>query len=78
MVAIEYVTLGLLAGVLAAAGAFGLSWAVARQLLDIEWHAAPALLLSGVALTGAMVGAVGLAASVDVLIRKPLATLRRE
>ncbi len=78
MAAIEYVTLGLLAGVLAAAGAFGLSWAVARHLFDIEWHASPGLLLAGVALTGAMVGAVGLLASVDVLIRKPLATLRRE
>jgi putative ABC transport system permease protein len=78
MVAIEYTTLGLLAGVLAAAGALGLSWAVARQLFDIEWHAAPGLLLAGVALTGAMVGVVGVAASVDVLIRKPLATLRRE
>jgi putative ABC transport system permease protein len=78
MVAIEYVTLGLLAGVLAGAGALGLSWAVARQLFDIEWHAAPELILSGVVLTGAMVGLVGMAASVDVLIRKPLATLRRE
>ncbi|HEY6359191.1 MAG TPA: FtsX-like permease family protein, partial [Vicinamibacterales bacterium] len=78
MAAIEYVTLGLLAGVLAAAGAFGLSWAVARRLFDIEWHASPGLLFAGVACVGAMVGAVGLAASVDVLIRKPLATLRRE
>jgi putative ABC transport system permease protein len=78
MAALEYLVLGLLAGVLGAAGAIGLSWAAARQLFDIEWHPNPALLAGGVVRTAGLVGLVGLAASVDVLLRKPLATLRRE
>jgi putative ABC transport system permease protein len=78
MVTIEYTVLGLLAGVLAALGALGLSWAAARRLFDIEWHPAPGLLISGVVITAIAVGAVGVASSVDVLVRKPLATLRRE
>jgi putative ABC transport system permease protein len=78
MVTIEYVVLGFLAGVLAAVGALGLSWAAARRLFDIEWHPAPALLLAGVVATSLAVGAVGLVSSLDVLVRKPLATLRRE
>lgn len=78
MVAIEYGLLGLLAGVLAAGGALGLSWVMARGLFDIDWRPAPVLLAAGVALTAAAASLVGLAASADVLVRKPLATLRRE
>jgi len=78
MVAIEYVVLGAIAGVVAAAGAAGLSWAAARQLFDIDWRPAFGLLAAGVGLTALLVGAVGLGASVDVVVRKPLATLRRE
>jgi putative ABC transport system permease protein len=78
MVAIEYGLLGLLAGLLAAAGALALSWVMARGLFDIDWRPAPGLLAAGVALTAAAASLVGLAASADVLVRKPLATLRRE
>lgn len=78
MVAIEYVVLGAIAGVVAAGGAAGLSWAAARQLFDIDWRPAFGLLAVGVGFTALLVGAVGLGASVDVVVRKPLATLRRE
>jgi putative ABC transport system permease protein len=78
MVAIEYVVLGAIAGVVAAGGAVGLSWAAARRLFDIDWQPAYGLLASGVGVTALLVGAVGLAASFDVVVRKPLATLRRE
>jgi putative ABC transport system permease protein len=78
MVAIEYGLLGLIAGVLAGLGALGLSWAAARRLFDIAWHPAPGLLATGVLATAVMVGLVGLLSSVDVVVRKPLATLRRE
>jgi putative ABC transport system permease protein len=78
MVAIEYGLLGALAGALGAAGAFGLSWAAATRLFDIAWHPAPGLLASGVALAAAVVGIVGLGASADVLLRKPLGILRSE
>lgn len=78
MLALEYCALGLLAGLIGAGGALGLSWAVAKYLLEIEWRPAPMLLSAGVLLTTALVAVVGVAASLDVLRRKPLATLRAE
>jgi putative ABC transport system permease protein len=78
MLALEYCALGLLAGLIGAGGALGLSWAVTKYLLEIEWRPAPALLVIGIVLTAALVGVVGVIASVDVLRRKPLATLRAE
>lgn len=78
MVAIEYGTLGALAGILAAAGAMGLSYAVSRYLLDIAWHPAPAVLIAGIVGTTALVAVVGVVSSLDVLVRKPLGTLRAE
>ena len=78
MVAVEYGMLGLLAGVLGAAGALGLSWALARWLFEIDWRPAPGLLSAGVVVTAITVAIVGLISSADVLIRKPLGTLRSE
>jgi putative ABC transport system permease protein len=78
MTAVEYGLLGILAGVLGAAGAFGLSWAVATQLLEITWQPAPGLLAAGAALTAVTVCAAGVLASLDVLLKKPLGTLRNE
>jgi putative ABC transport system permease protein len=78
MVTIEYGVLGLLAGVLGAAGAVVLSWVVSTRLLEIPWRFAPEILAVGVILTTLMVAAVGLGASLDVVLRKPLATLRSE
>jgi putative ABC transport system permease protein len=78
MVAVEYGILGLLAGILGAAGALGLSWVLATYLLEIEWRPAPAALTAGAFGTAALVALVGLAASLDILIRKPLGTLRSE
>jgi putative ABC transport system permease protein len=78
MVAVEYGLLGLLAGALGAAGAFVLSWALAEFLFDITWRPAPIMLTAGALVTAIAVSAVGLVASADVLLKKPLATLRRE
>jgi putative ABC transport system permease protein len=78
MVAIEYGMLGLLAGLMGAAGALALSYLLARNLFDIDWHPAPDLLALGVALTAIVVSVVGLIASIDVLVRKPLGTLRSQ
>jgi len=78
MAAIEYGLIGLLAGLIGAAGAAALSWLVATRLFEIDWRPAPGLLAIGVVTTAVVVGAVGLAASADVLVRKPLATLRNE
>ena len=76
MVAVEYGVLGVLAGVVAAAGALGLSWALARYLFEISWRPAPGLLVTGAILTAALVCVVGLVSSLDVLVRKPLGSLR--
>jgi putative ABC transport system permease protein len=78
MMAAEYGVLGTLAGVLGTVGGFLLSWALARYLFEIEWEASGALFAAGVLGTGAAVAVVGVLASLDVLRRKPLATLRSE
>jgi putative ABC transport system permease protein len=78
MLALEYCALGLLAGLIGAGGALGLSWAVTKWLLEIDWRPAPWMLSFGVVATVLLVGIVGVVASLDVLRRKPLATLRAE
>lgn len=77
-VALEYCALGLLAGIIGAAGALGLSWGVARHVFDIAWRPAPLLLTAGAALTMLLVATVGVLASADVLRKKPLGILRAE
>lgn len=61
---------------LGAAGAAGLTWALSRFAFEIPWRPLPALLSFGVVATGLVVAGVGVAASWDVLQKKPLATLR--
>ena len=78
MYLLEYGVLGTLAGVVGSSGALLLTWALSRQVLDIPWQPAPGLNLLGVVLTAAVVAVVGIASSLDVLRRKPLATLRAE
>jgi putative ABC transport system permease protein len=78
MVTVEYGVLGALAGLLGALGAGLMSWVLAQYLFEIDWRPAPGLLLSGVLLTAALVSVVGLIASADVLVRKPLGTLKGE
>ena len=76
MLLLEYGVLGLLAGTLGALGAAALTWALSRFAFDMAYHPATALWAIGIALTGLVVSVVGVAASWDVLQRKPLATLR--
>ncbi len=78
MLLVEYGVLGLLAGVVGSAGAVALTWGVSRYALDIPWRLFPAEHLAGVALTAALVAAIGVLSSLDVLRNKPLATLRSE
>jgi putative ABC transport system permease protein len=74
----EYGLLGLVAGLVGASAADGLSYAVARYVFEIEWAFSPALNVAGVAATVLLVGAVGALSSLDVLTRKPLAILRSQ
>jgi putative ABC transport system permease protein len=78
MLALEYSALGLIAGLIGAAGSLALSWAVCRFVFEIDWEPAPVLLTAGAAATTALVGIIGVVASADVLRKKPLATLRAE
>ena len=78
MLALEYGALGLLAGCIGATAALGLTWGLCRYLFEIPWRPSPVLLTAGAAITTALVGIVGVVASVDVLRRKPLAALRAE
>ncbi len=78
MLAIEYSALGALAGAVGAVAGLGLSWVVCRFVLEIPWHPAPLVSVTGLLVTTLAVGLVGVLASLDVLRRKPLATLRSE
>lgn len=78
MVAIEYGMLGALAGLLGAGGALALSWVVATRLFEMAWQPDWRTLGGGAVATALVVAVIGLAASLDILVRKPLATLRGE
>ena len=78
MTAIEYGVLGLLAGVIGSTAAMALTYSVSRYVLGIDWAPYPGITLAGMALTTLLVCAVGLLASVDILRRRPLGTLRSE
>jgi putative ABC transport system permease protein len=78
MLILEYGTLGALAGVVGSLGALALTWGLTRYLLEIAWNPALLVNLAGLVLTTLVVGIVGVAASLDVLRKKPLGTLRAE
>jgi putative ABC transport system permease protein len=78
MLLLEYGVLGAISGAVGALGAIALSWAIARYALELPWQPTPILTLVGIAGTAVFVAAIGLAASLDVLRNKPLATLRGE
>ena len=78
MLMIEYGLLGMLAGAVGSFGALALGWGISRYVLDIPWHPALGENLVSTLATSVLITIVGVAASADVLRRKPLATLRAE
>ena len=78
MLAVEYGLIGAAAGVIGSAGALALSWAVGGYVFGLPWDPAFGTLAAGAALTALLVAFVGVLASLDVLRRKPLSTLRAE
>ncbi|MFZ5556356.1 MAG: ABC transporter permease [Pseudomonadota bacterium] len=68
--AVEFVAIGAMAGLVAAAGATGVGWAIAQRILNIPFHGDPWLWVIGVAS-----GAIGVAAAgwlgTRRLIRRP-------
>ena len=78
MLLLEYGVLGAIAGLVGALGAIALSWGVARYALELPWDPTPWITVIGVLATTALVAVIGVAASLDVLRKKPLSTLRAE
>ena len=78
MLMVEYGLLGTLAGVVGSFGALLLGWGVSRYALDIPWRPALHENFVATAVTSVLIMAIGVAASADVLRRKPLAALRAE
>jgi putative ABC transport system permease protein len=78
MLLVEYGLLGTLAGAIGSFGALALVWGVSRYALDIPWQPALGENVLSTILTSLVIAVVGVAASADVLRRKPLAALRAE
>ena len=74
----EYGLIGSVAGVIGSLAAVGLSYATSRWVFEIPWAFTPAVNFGGVGATIILVTVVGTLATVDVLSRKPLATLRAQ
>jgi putative ABC transport system permease protein len=70
--------LGLIAGTVGASGGLVLSWAISKWAIDVRWSAPWVEVVSELAMATVLVAGVGLAASIDVLRRRPLAALRAE
>jgi putative ABC transport system permease protein len=74
--AVEYLTLGVVAGLLGTAGGGVLAWAVLTQAMDLPFAVPWASAGLSVAGSAALAAAAGLAASVPALQRRPLEVLR--
>ncbi len=75
-VAIEFITIGLLTGVLASTGASLAAWQLAINVFELEYHFSPRLWLTGPLLGMAFVGASGLLATWKVVTHAPVNVLR--
>jgi putative ABC transport system permease protein len=78
MLMVEYGLLGTIAGAVGSFGALALGWGLSRFALDIPWRPALHENLVGTVATSLLITVIGVAASADVLKRKPLAALRAE
>ena len=74
----EYGLIGFLSGVIGAAFALLLSWAVTKYIFEIDWEIDWNVILFGVLIETAVVIIVGVLSSFDVLFRKPLGVLRNQ
>jgi putative ABC transport system permease protein len=74
----EYGLIGIVAGVIGSGAAVGLSYVTSRWVFEIPWSFTPMVNLGGIVATIILVVGVGILATVDVLSRKPLATLRAQ
>src|SRR4029453_3690317 len=78
MLMVEYGLLGTVAGAVGSFGALALVWGISRFALDIPWRPALHENAASTFATSVLIMIIGVAASADVLKRKPLAALRAE
>jgi putative ABC transport system permease protein len=74
----EYGLMGTVAGVVGSLAAVGLSYATSHYIFEIKWSLTPQINLLGILATIVLVTVVGAVSTLDVLARKPLATLRAQ
>ncbi len=75
-VVVEFLAIGLLAGLLASSGAGLAAWYLAVNVYELEYHFSPVLWLSGPILGMLFVGSSGLMATWRVVTHSPLNVLR--
>jgi putative ABC transport system permease protein len=76
-VAAEFVALGLLAGLLASAGATVAGYFLAREIFNLQYAPDPAVWVVGIVGGALLVGGAGLLAARSVVTHPPVATLRQ-
>jgi putative ABC transport system permease protein len=77
-VAAEFIVLGALAGLLAAAGATAVGFVLARRVFDLQYSPDPWIWVIGVLGGATLVGVAGLLAARSVVTRPPLSALRAD
>jgi putative ABC transport system permease protein len=75
-VAAEFIVLGALAGLLAAAGATGVGYVLARRVFDLQYSPDPWVWVAGVLGGAVLVGLAGLLAARSVVSHPPMHALR--
>ena len=75
-VVVEFVAIGLLAGLLASTGASLAAWHLAVNVFELQYHFSPAVWLAGPILGMIFVGLSGLMATWRVVTHSPLSVLR--
>jgi putative ABC transport system permease protein len=75
-ISIEFLLLGLIAGVLAAAGAEATTWVLQERVFRIDWRPHPWLWLLGPLISGILITAIGTLASRKAVTTPPVEVLR--
>ena len=75
-VVVEFMAIGLLAGLLASTGAGLAAWHLAVNVYDLQYHFSPTIWLSGPVLGMVFVGVSGLIATWRVVTHSPISVLR--
>lgn len=78
VLAVEYATVGLLAGLLGSVGALGLAWVIVNQLMRLTWRTDPVTIGVAVLVSAVSCAAVGVLANTRALRVRPAEVLRGE